>query len=273
MAGQALRSLGCGNLYDIQPDLMVPAMTEGPPSAGLRVRQSLPAYGGTQVHHALYLPVDWKAGRRYPLLVEYAGNGGYEDADGDRCTGTVDGSALGYGISAGRGYLWLCLPFVDAARGENALTWWGDVRRTVEYCREAVDTTCRLYGGDRRRVFLMGFSRGAIACNYIGLHDDSIARLWRGFVAHSHYDGVRTWPYPESEREFALERLHRLKGRPVFISQECSVDNIRAYLASTGVRGRFAFAAPPFRNHTDTWVLRNVAERGQLRRWMKEMAG
>jgi hypothetical protein len=218
------------------------------------------------------LPVDWIPGRRYPLLVEYAGNGGYQNADGDRCSGTVEGSSLGYGISSGRGFLWLCLPFVDAAKQVNAPTWWGDLPKTVEYCREAVETVCRDFGGDRKRVFLLGFSRGAIACNYVGLHDDAIARIWRGFVAHSHYDGVRTWPYPESERAFALERLRRLKGRPVFVSQECSIDNVRAYLESTGIRGRFQLVALPFRNHTDTWVLRDLAERRQLRRWLAEMA-
>lgn len=122
-------------------------------------------------------------------------------------------------------------------------------------------------------MFLLGFSRGAIACNYIGLHDDPIARIWRGFVAHSHYDGVRTWPYPESEREFALQRLRRLQGRPVFISQECSIENVRAYLDSPGVKGRFQLVALPFRNHTDSWVLRDIAERRQLRRWMAAMAG
>jgi hypothetical protein len=43
-------------------------------------------------------------------------------------------------------------------------------------------------------VFIAGFSRGAIACNFIGLRDDEIASLWCGFVVHSHYEGVRDWP-------------------------------------------------------------------------------
>jgi hypothetical protein len=272
MAGHASpAAAACADLYAMAPDLELPPMTDESPAAGRRVRHTLAAFGQTQVHHALYLPRDWKPGRRFPVLVEYAGNGGYHNANGDRCLGTVDDSALGYGISAGRRFLWICLPYVDASRGVNALTWWGDIGQTAAYCRQAVDMVCRDFGGDPSRVFLLGFSRGAIACNYVGLHDDAIARIWRGFVAHSHYDGVRTWDYPESEREFALRRLGRLNGRPVFISHECSVENTRAYLQSSGVAAPFHLVALPFRNHTDRWVLRGLPERRQLRRWIARL--
>ena len=85
------------------------------------------------------------------------------------------------------------MPFVDKKNGRNATTWWGDVRATVGYCKATVLRTCEEFGGDPSNVFIAGFSRGAIACNYIGLHDDEIASLWRGFICHSHYDGVRKW--------------------------------------------------------------------------------
>ena len=51
---------------------------------------------------------------------------------------------------------------------------------------------CEQYGGDRAAVILTGFSRGAIACNYLGLHNEEIAGLWRAFIPYSHYDGVIT---------------------------------------------------------------------------------
>lgn len=35
----------------------------------------------------LYLPPDWRPGEKYPILVEYPGNGGYRNALGDICTG------------------------------------------------------------------------------------------------------------------------------------------------------------------------------------------
>ena len=55
-------------------ELSTPPMVEGEPGAGLRVRQVAPEYIGTEVHHALYLPVDWKPGELYPVIVEYTGN-------------------------------------------------------------------------------------------------------------------------------------------------------------------------------------------------------
>jgi hypothetical protein len=258
------------DIRTVPPDLKTPPMTDEPPAPGKRVRQVAPGYEGSGVYHALYLPTDYRRGKRYPVIVEYAGNE-YHGRFGDVCTGTVEGSNLGYGISAGRGFIWICMPFVDANRRCNAKTWWGDVQATVDYCKATVRRVCRDYGGDPSAVILAGFSRGAIACNYIGLHDDEIAGLWRAFVAHSHYDGVRRWGYPEDDPASALERLRRLWGRPVFISHEGSCETVRRYIASTGVEAPFTFQAIGYRNHRDDWVLRDIPERTRLREWVRSV--
>jgi hypothetical protein len=247
----------------VRPDLITPAASDGAPGPGKRVRQINENYSGTEVYHLLYLPTDWVEGRDYPVIVEYAGN------EWQNIPGTVEGSNLGYGLSGGRGAIWVCMPFVEKGKERNATTWWGDVEATVEYCKETVGRICAEYGGDPSRVFIAGFSRGAIACNYIGLHDDEIASLWRGFICHSHYDGVRPWGYPESDRDFALARLRRLGDRPQFISQEGSVDATRAYLGSVHPTGEFTFQSMSFQNHTDTWVLRDIPERTVLREWFQ----
>ena len=57
-----------------QPDLVTPQVSPGAPAAGKRVQQFDQQYAGTSVHHLLYLPTDWRAGNRYPVIVEYAGN-------------------------------------------------------------------------------------------------------------------------------------------------------------------------------------------------------
>jgi len=72
-------------IWTAETDLTVPAMTTEAPGAGRRVKMTLPAYRGTEVYHALYLPSDWQAGRRYPVIVEYAGNGSYSNRYGDVC--------------------------------------------------------------------------------------------------------------------------------------------------------------------------------------------
>ena len=259
---------GAPDISTAKPDLTTPKMVVGAPAAGKRVRQTLPQYEGTAVYHALYLPTDWRAGGRYPVIVEYAGNGPYRNRYGDTSAGTVEGSNLGYGLTGGKGFLWLCLPYVNAAKKRNQAQWWGDVAATVAYCKRAVAMVCKAYGGDPARVVLTGFSRGAIACNYIGLHDDEIAALWKAFIPYSHYDGVRKWGYAASDRASALVRLKRLAGRPQLIVHEGSAAQTAAYIASTGVAGDFTFMAGPYRNHNDRWAHSDTPQRRYARAWL-----
>lgn len=262
------------DLRSIPPDLVIPTIMEVEPAAGRRVPQTTAGWEGTEVHHLLYLPRDWVAAKSFPVIVEYAGNGGYNNKHGDMSDGTVEGSRLGYGVSGGNGCLWLCLPFVEKVerRMRNATRWWGDLEETKRYCLATVREVCTRYGGDPARVVMAGFSRGSIGCNFLGLHDDEIARLWCGFICHSHYDGVRTgWPYPGADRESALVRLMRLKGRPQFISHEISVEPTETWLRSTGVQGDWTFVPLPFQNHSDAWVLRDLPERRRLREWFERV--
>jgi len=269
--GVATMAMDLPDIHQVRPDLSTPPTTAEAPAPGKRVKQVLPEYAGTEVYHVLYLPADWQAGRKYPVLVEYAGNGGFTNKLGDTCTGRPEDCGLGYGISAGKGCIWVCLPYVSMDHKTIQLNWWGDVEATVAYCKAAVRKVCAEYGGDSTAVIITGFSRGAIACNYIGLHDDEIASLWLAFIPHSHYDGVRTWGYPGDDRASALERLKRLKGRPQFISQEVSTAATENYLRETGVSAPFTFQPLPYKNHTDTWVLRDIPERRRLREWVQKV--
>jgi hypothetical protein len=252
------------DIRSIEPDLFTPQMTIGEPEPGKRVKIVNPEYKGTEVYHTLYLPKDWQKDKKYPVVVEYAGNGPYKNGFGDICTGKVSDSNLGYGISGGKGFIWVCLPYISEDHKKNQLQWWGDVEATVEYCKRTIPYICIEYGGNPFDLIITGFSRGAIACNYIGLHDDEIASLWFCFIAHSHYDGV----YLEDDRESALKRLERLKGRPQFISHEGSTSRTQEYIKSTGIDGDFTFMDIPYRNHTDSWVLRDIPERKILRKWL-----
>ena len=263
--------LALSDIRSVPMDLRPPAVENGPPSPGRRVRQVLAAYADTAVHHILYLPTDWQPHGKYPVLVEYPGNGPYTSPYGDFSSGDVDGCNLGYGISAGQRFIWITLPFIDPSGQRNQLWWWGDVQTTLEYCRKAVIQVCEQFGGDNASVILCGFSRGAIACNFIGLHDDAISDIWMAFIACSHYDGVRLWDWAGSDRAAAEKRLARLKGRASFIAQEISTEDIQDYIRSSGVDDRFTFQTIHFRNHTDAWVLRDIPERRALRAWIEEV--
>ncbi len=265
------------DINSVASDLISPVMSDAEPAPGKRAKQIIPEYRETEVYHTLYLPVGWQPDKRYPIIVEYTGNGGYRNEYGDVCTGKVEDSKLGYGISGGEGFIWICMPYLNDDGTENAWTWWGnppqyDVGPTLDYCKKTVRYICANYGGDPDAVVLTGFSRGAIACNYLGLYDDDIANLWLAFIPFSHYDGVRKgWPTHGS----ALQRLKRLNGRPQFICSEnsASLAATEQYLKSTGVQAPFTYMHTGFRNHNDAWVLRPSSARTAMREWLDQVIG
>lgn len=261
-------------------------VTKGDPASGKRVSVTAPDYSGTKVHHTLYLPSNWKpnweeTGTKYPLIVEYSGN----RAPSLGSSGRVEDSVLGYGLSAGES-VWLNLPFVDAGGQGNQPNWWGDEAATVAYAKKVVPQIIADYGIDPNRVILCGFSRGAIAVNYIGLHDDEIAALWSGFVTHDHYDGVREWRGTKwgaplaDYREAAAKRFKRLNGKPVLICQNGGTSDIRKVVSEAehvtflDVDTRAIFGIYPTQTnihpHTDRWLLKPSGQRNEAWDWMKE---
>jgi hypothetical protein len=164
------------------------------------------------------------------------------------------------------------------AKGDQiAITWWGDKpsydpQPTLKHLRESIQSICRDFSGDEPKVVLAGFSRGAIACNYLGLHDDETAKLWCGFFAYSHYDGVKKWPYPGSDRESALARLKRLGDRPQFICGEgANAQETESYLRPLLPNADLNFLSTGFRNHNDAWTLRPCEAREKAREWLKRV--
>ena len=137
-------------------DLTVPPVSAGEPAPGHRVRVVLPAYAGTEVFHLVYLPTDYGAGQRYPVICEYPGNGPYTSPWGDFSTGLVEGCCLGYGLSGGQGCIWVSLPLISTDHRQHQRLWWGDVAATVDYCLTAVEATCRTFGGRREALVLAG---------------------------------------------------------------------------------------------------------------------
>jgi len=280
------------DIRTVPADLTVPEMTTMEPAAGRRVRRVLDAPSSAaeaksnSVYHSLYLPSDWDRTQHYPIIVELPGNGGYRDVLGDECSGRPEGCSLGYGITGGEKFIWLCLPFLNDSGDDLAIQWWGTSPQyrpdsTIRYLKAAIDDACHNFGGRLDQIVLCGFSRGAIACNAIGLHDDETARLWRAFIVCSHYDGVRSWPFPDSDKASARQRLERLGDRPQFICGERDqVESTRRYLAdvfpapdsSTSDQRlsdpRFTITSTGFRNHNDRWVLRPSEPRTQLKEWL-----
>ena len=63
---------------------------------------------------------------RMPVIVEFAGNGPYKSRFGDISTGLVEGSKLGYGITGGKNFIWVCMPYLNNDGTANVTQWWGN---------------------------------------------------------------------------------------------------------------------------------------------------
>ncbi len=267
-------------LVDSVADLALPSprVQTGTPAAGKRVFLR-PAGDTTGPAAVLALPSNWSAEEVWPVFVELPGNGGYRDSRGDSCTGLPEDCSLGFGLTAGRDWIWLSLPFLSADGSRTAITWWGDAPEynpsaTLEFWQQILQSVLRNYSGDSHCVVLAGFSRGAIACNALGLHDDRTSQLWTAFLPYSHYDGVRRWPYPDSTPAAAAARLQRLQQRPQFICAEGTQTEItRKWLAGhlEPAAPQFQFHATGFVNHSDHWVLHDVPARRAARAWLQQL--
>ncbi len=286
------------DVMTIPADLANPPLTPGEPAPGKMVLQSLPAFAGTEVAHTLYLPTDWAAGERFPLIIEYLGN---------NCR-VRDNKNIGYALSGGKGFIWAVLPYVSADAKRDMDWWWGDVDATVAYAKEAVPAICQQWGGDPDQVILTGYSRGAIACNYIGLHDDEIARLWRAMIPVSHYDDAHTaWGMTPEEQGRAPERLRRLgKTRQLICGEYSSLsargsdakllglikekklttfataksalglepltqlEGTREFVTRHLPQGHFTVIDLPWVNHGTSVLHRDTPERRQIRDWLRQ---
>lgn len=265
------------DLRDVVQDVYLPPLLASKPSAGRRVVMTAGESIVPPIVHTLWLPVDWRADVKWPVFVELTGNGGYDNDFGDRCTGSVADASLAMGLTAGQGCIILSVPFLNGDGTTAVSTWWGDKPNydpstTIRHLQAVVEQTCQDFNGDPSQVMLVGFSRGSIACNQIGLANDTIAKLWSGFICFSHYDGVRNdWPVADGK---AAERLQRLAGRRQLILCEESggpgttPNEIESYLAQQNVDGQLTILPTGFRNHSDTWALRPSKARDQVRNWL-----
>jgi hypothetical protein len=267
----------------VATDVDLPPLTHESPGPGRRSIRQASIVDGSQAYHLLTLPTDWNASRRYPVMVQWTGNGPYENDRGDRSSGRIEDARLAYGLAGGDGAIVLSLPFLNDAGTANVTRWWGDAPdyrpdATIAYAKAAIDEVCEKFGGDRSKLVLVGFSRGAIACNAVGLANDDIASWWRGFVCFSHYDGVRPWP-PTGDEAASLGRLARLGNRPQLIVSEVAAgdgpsnaEQTMQYLKRNSINTQNLLPIETgFVNHSDGWAMRPCHARTEARKWLGEL--
>jgi len=201
-----------------------PVELSAAPAAGKRVAETTPGFGfnASRVFHSLYLPPEWanaSTSATYPIIVEYSGN--------TILPSEGNWTSHGWGISQGRGFIWVVLPFISgrypnqtqpahAATACMQRMYHGcapescgifpyndemkplcraphpafDVQPTIDYAVATVAWLTQRYRGDPAKVLITGHSRGSLATTYIGLHDDRIAKLWTAFAPIAHFDGA-----------------------------------------------------------------------------------
>jgi hypothetical protein len=243
----------------------VPAVEDCPPAPGKRVRYRLPGDEKTGIYSVLNLPVDWRPDAKYPVIVEYPGNVFFAPA----CysTGLPDQCVIGYGMTKGRGAITLGMPFLDRAAGKVVENGWGNPDDTAEYVMRMVARVCDTYGGDRENIVLTGFSRGAIACGYIGLRDDRIAALWKGFHACQHYDGDG---WNGATLAGAIERAARFRGEAVFQTDNPQ-DKFQPVMDVMNTEVTWAESGLGF--HSTAMFLDDRPSTRQLREWFWQLVG
>jgi hypothetical protein len=245
--------------------LDVPTVEDGPPAPGRRVRyRPLKVGPGIETPPAAFLslPSDWQPGGSHPVVVEYPGNIFFTPA----CysTGRPEQCVIGYGMTRGRGAIWISLPFVDAS-GHVAENGWGDPDRTAEFCVATVEDVCERFSGDRERLVLTGFSRGAIACGFIGLRNDRIAALWKGLHCCQHYDGDG---WNGATLDGAIERASRFRGTSVFHTDN-SADKVKP--VTDALRVPVTFVSSGLGAHSCAMFLDDRESTRRLRDWFTHL--
>jgi hypothetical protein len=261
----ALRAEGAAPEWKRPPGRFdVPAIENQAPAPGKRVRYRLAQDADNGIYSILNLPEDWSPGKSFPVIVEFPGNQFY--ALQCYSTGQPDQCVMGYGMSKGRGAICVGMPFINRSSGKIVEDGWGNADDTADYALQMVEEVCAKFGGDRENVMLTGFSRGAIACGYIGLRNDRIAALWKGFHACQHYDGLQ-W---NRANEGFLERAARFRGKAVFQTDN-SQEKYQPVMDA--MKTTVTWARSGLNAHATAMFLDDRPSTCQLREWFWQLVG
>jgi hypothetical protein len=165
--------------------LILPTITNNPPSAGVRAKVKLPG-DNTGKFFVLYLPINYDEVHRWPMFVEWPGSGcspDYCDDDG------ISTPNMGYALSGGSDWIFLVLPYINANNSDIDSFYWNapavagnsDPVTTIAYAKLVLAYVKSTYFVDTLRMISSGHSRGSVGAALIGNYDDVIASTWAGY--------------------------------------------------------------------------------------------
>ncbi|VGO18178.1 hypothetical protein [Pontiella sulfatireligans] len=240
--------------------MTVPNMETRKYAAGKRVRYQLLEHRNTDIYSVLYLPKTWTRHGKYPVIVEFPGNIYYTGSV--YSSGRPEQCAIGYGMSKHEEVIWVSVPFVDYDLNENVESGFGNADDTADYTVKLVNELVDSFGGDKDNVVITGFSRGALACGYIGRRNDVIASLWKGFHPCQHYDGDG---WNGADMNGAKERAKRIGKSPVFHTDNERHEALKTMLSEVGAD--VTFASSGLGAHATAMFLDDRPSTVQLRDW------
>ncbi|WP_166461130.1 hypothetical protein [Flavicella sediminum] len=244
--------------------LLVPDMTLETPKAGKRVLYKLKNTEPSDLYAVLYLPKNWNPNKKYPVIVEFPGNIFYTE----KCysTGRPEQCVIGYGMTKGEDAIWLSMPFVNYKTQKIAESGWGNPEDTADYTVKMVKDVIQNFGADANNLVITGFSRGAIACGFIGLRTKEIASLWKGIHACQHYDGDG---WGGAKMEDAIKRLKNFQGKSFFQTDNTKNEEPKKMLKNTNVKTTFVNSG--LQAHACDMFLDDRPSTLKLRKWFQDL--
>lgn len=243
--------------------LTVPEVEEGVPEAGKRVKIYLPEY--PEAYYVLFLPYNFTNTVKFPVIFESPGNV-YQEVS----SGLPDSACLGYGISFGMDYIWVCVPFVDNTGHILRSFWDSDPLSSVNFWLAVLNDLNAKFRIDNDKIVLSGFSRGAISTSYVGNYNDEISSKWAAYFAHSHFDGCCQTLLGSTE-----ERLNRIQKKKVLISagalgtaKKCSWE---AYTKLSKEEYSVTYIEVPDLGHSPFWILEDSGAAKEARIWLRNL--
>lgn len=244
--------------------LLIPELEIEKPAAGKRVKYLLPQQIDEKLYAALYLPKNWNPSKKHPVIVEFPGNIYF--TEGCYSTGKPESCVIGYGMSEGENAIWLSMPFVNYEKEGTVVSGWGKADDTVDYTQKMIENIIKNYGGDRENLVVTGFSRGAIACGFIGLRNKKIGNIWKGIHACQHYDGDG---WGGSKMEDAIKRLKNFEGKSFFQTDNSKNEEPKKMLKNAKVKTTFVNSG--LKAHGCDMFLDNRPSTLKLRNWFREL--
>lgn len=238
---------------------VIPKIGINGPEIGKRCRIYLKEYDN--VYYLIYLPYNYEDTRKFPIIFESPAN------PYNPTCGLPEDIYMGYGITQGYDYIWVCAPIVDTEDKIIGSYWGKDPLSTVQCWISIIRDVKSKYRIDDSNIVLCGFSRGAISCCYIGNYTEEISKIWSSYFCHAHFDGCC-----QSVLGSSSERINRIGNRKVLITvgenDYAKICSQRSYEKLLKSEINVNYIEIPGVDHSPNWILDETESTNKAREWL-----